>query len=345
MAIMMMKRIFFLLTALCAASFSARAEEILPAPEMVLPIECELGWNCWIANYVDHDQSKGSKDYSCGGQTYNKHKGTDFMIRNYRDMIGGVVVRAAADGVVLGMRDGMKDIDFRKRRKELIKKKECGNGLRLKHENGWYTQYCHMRRNSLKVEKGDEVKAGDILGFVGNSGLTMYPHLHFQVEYIPPSSKKRRGAIVDPFVGVARNDLCEAGDEALWPDQVLNQLTYEPLSIIDTGFAAARPKIDGMVQGLYDDETLSIRSPQLLLWARILHVKKDDKVTFSINSPDGDEIFSYTSTIDKDQAHRSLHAGMKRPSYNWDAGTYRGEIKVQRIGEAVYKSEVSVSMR
>jgi len=259
--------------------------------------------------------------------------------------MGGIVVRAAADGVVLGLRDGMKDIDFRKRRRDLIAKKECGNGLRIKHKGGWVTQYCHLRRNSIKIEKGDKVHAGDLLGLVGNSGLTMYPHLHFQVEYIAPGSQKRRGAIVDPFVGVARNDQCKMGQNALWPDQTLDKLKYQPVSIIDSGFAAAKPKMDGMVQGLYDDETLSIRSPKLFLWARILHVKKGDKVTFTITDPDGEQILSYGNTIEKDQAHRALISGIRRESHNWEGGVYRGEIKLQRRGGGVYKTELSVSMR
>lgn len=337
---------FILCVGWCA---QASASDAIPTPKFALPVDCELGWNCWIGNYVDHDTSKKATDYSCGKQTYNAHKGTDFMIRTVRDMQTGVVVRAAADGVVLGARDGMKDIDYRKRDREEVRRKECGNGLRLKHANGWVTQYCHLKRNSLKVKKGEEVKQGDIIGLVGNSGLTIYPKLHFQVEYIDPATDKRRGAIVDPFVGVARNDLCTAGENALWSEDVLNRLTYEPVSFIDTGFASTRPKTAGMVEGLYDDETLSIRAPQLLLWTRILHVRKGDQVTFSITAPDGEEIFTYTSTIEKDQSHRSLHAGMHRPSYNWDAGVYKGEIKLLRQTDGtsggIFKTEAHVSLR
>lgn len=330
------------------ASHAVDAQDIPAAPEMILPIDCELGWNCWIVNYVDHDSSKGAKDYRCNNQTYNGHKGTDFMIRNYRDMIGGVIVRAAAAGEVLGARDSMKDIDYRKRRPELVAKKECGNGIRIKHENGWITQYCHLRKNSVKVKKGDVVQIGDTLGFVGNSGKTYFPHLHFQVEYIAPISKKRRGAIVDPFVGAARNEACEASENALWPEQVIDMLEYKDVSIIDTGFAASKPKSDGLVQGLYDDETLSVRSPQLFLWARLLHVKKGDKVTFTIKGVDGEKVLSYTSTIEKDQAYRTLHAGIRKPSINWEEGVYRGQIKLTREadnGGRIYRSEAAVSIR
>lgn len=344
-----MKKLFIFLGLFLLVSFQSAAQEILPAPQMVLPVDCEIGWNCWIANYVDHDKSEGAADYTCGHETYDKHKGTDFLIRNRREMLGGVSVRAAADGVVLGVRDGMKDIDYRKRKMDFIAKKECGNGIRIKHENGWVTQYCHLRKNSVKVKKGEKVHMGDIIGFVGNSGFTMYPHLHFQVEYIEPKSGARSGAIVDPFVGVARNDLCGVGDKPLWPPLVMEKLDYKQASIIDSGFAATQPKLDGIVEGLYDDETLSIRSPQLILWARILHVKKGDKVTFTIFDPEEKEIFSYTSTIDKDQAHRSLHAGLRSPGILWDEGAYRGEVKLLRPTDGtnggIYTSEATIYMR
>lgn len=349
-AVMMMRLKSLILFVCFVLASPVLAEEIAPAPKFDLPIDCELGWNCWIMNYVDHDASKEAKDYSCHKQTYNTHKGTDFMIRNARDMQAGVVVTAAAEGVVLGVRKDMKDIDYRKRDRDLIRRKECGNGVRIRHENGWVTQYCHLKRNSLKVKKGDKVKTGDVLGLVGNSGLTIYPHLHFQVEYIDPASKKRSGSIVDPFVGVARNDLCEEGDNPLWQDEVMAKLAYQPVSIIDTGFAATKPKTSAIAAGLFDDETLPIRAPQLILWARILHVKKGDQVTFAITAPDGEEIFSYTSDITKDQAHVALHAGLRRPSYNWDEGLYRGEIKLLRqTGEAssggIYSSEARIYMR
>lgn len=322
--------------------------KVTPPPEMILPVDCEVGWNCWIANYVDHDAKEDEKDYRCGEQTYDGHKGTDFMIRNKRAMIDGVIVRAVADGTVVGTRDGMRDIDYRKRDPELIRNKECGNGVRIDHGKGWMTQYCHLRKNSLKLTKGDQVKAGDILGFVGNSGKTFYPHLHFQVEYVPEGSGRRRGHIVDPFVGLARDDLCQGGDDPLWPVFLIDKLPYSELSIIDTGFSASQPKQSALIEGLYNEDALSIRSPMLFLWARMLHVKKGDRVTFTIVDPDGDEVLSYSSEIDKDQAYRSLHSGVRRPTLNWDPGLYKGLIKLVRTGDGegkIFRKQTSIVLR
>ncbi len=334
---------------LLAANTEVRSESsIATPPPMILPIECELGWNCWIANYVDHDRGTDSADYRCGNQTYNNHRGTDFMIRNYREMQGGVLVRAAADGVVVGTRDKMKDVDYRRLPKETISKKPCGNGVRLDHGKGWITQYCHLRKNSVKVKKGQKVKAGDILGMVGNSGFAAFPHLHFQVEYIEPGSGKRRGSIVDPFVGTSRIDKCEASEKTLWPQHVVDDLKYNRIDIFDVGFSASKPKYSGLVEGLYDDETLSVRSPQLFLWGRFLHVQKGDQLSFTITGPDGDEIMSYSNTIDKTQAYRSLHAGVRRPSLNWEPGVYHGYIKLIRQDEnggRIYRNETTITLK
>lgn len=40
---------------------------------------------------------------------------------------------------------------------------------------------AHFQKGSLKVKEGDQVKAGDLLGSVGNSGNSSEPHIHFHV--------------------------------------------------------------------------------------------------------------------------------------------------------------------
>lgn len=332
----------------CAVVKPLQAQQSVQPIELTMPVDCELGWNCWLVNYVDHDRTKGSKDYACGNQSYDTHKGTDFMIRSFRELQGGVIVRAAANGVVMGTRDGMKDKDFRRIPAEQLKGKECGNGIRINHGQGWYTQYCHLRKNSVRVKKAQKVQKGDIIGFVGNSGRAQFPHLHFQVEYIKPGSGKRRGAIVDPFVGLGRNDSCARGPKPLWSPAALQQMDYKRLDIIDAGFAARPPKGEGLMQGLYDDEVLSVRSPNLLLWGRILHVKKGDELTFRIEGPDGSEILNYNSTIDKDRAYATPHSGLRKRSLQWPSGVYQGFIELKRRtekGVQTFHREATITLR
>lgn len=60
-----------------------------------------------------------------------------------------------------------------------------GNCVEIKHtdENGntFYTLYGHMRDNSLRVEKGQIVEEGQIIGIQGSTGISSGDHLHFEI--------------------------------------------------------------------------------------------------------------------------------------------------------------------
>ena len=56
-----------------------------------------------------------------------------------------------------------------------------GNVVILDVGNGTFVYYAHLQRGSVMVERGDIVKAGDVVGLIGNSGNTFGPHLHMHV--------------------------------------------------------------------------------------------------------------------------------------------------------------------
>jgi murein DD-endopeptidase MepM/ murein hydrolase activator NlpD len=56
-----------------------------------------------------------------------------------------------------------------------------GNYVRIRHANGFATAYGHMVRFAAGVEPGVAVKQGQIIGYVGSTGLSTGPHLHFEV--------------------------------------------------------------------------------------------------------------------------------------------------------------------
>ncbi|MBS1518305.1 MAG: urea transporter [Bacteroidetes bacterium] len=57
-----------------------------------------------------------------------------------------------------------------------------GNTIIIKHDNFLYSKISHLKKNSIRLRKGDYVKRGDIIGLCGNSGRSPEPHLHFQIQ-------------------------------------------------------------------------------------------------------------------------------------------------------------------
>lgn len=64
-----------------------------------------------------------------------------------------------------------------------------GNYVTIYHSNGDYTLYAHM--SSLAVSAGQSVTQGDVIGYVGSTGWTTGPHLHFEIRV--------NGSTVDPL--------------------------------------------------------------------------------------------------------------------------------------------------
>lgn len=56
-----------------------------------------------------------------------------------------------------------------------------GNYVRIKHDNGYYTLYAHMKYGSVTVSKGQRVSKGQVIGYMGNTGYSKGAHVHFEV--------------------------------------------------------------------------------------------------------------------------------------------------------------------
>lgn len=63
-----------------------------------------------------------------------------------------------------------------------------GNYVLIKHANGYKTRYAHMAYGTVNVNKGTTVSAGQVIGYMGNTGTAYGGHLHFEV--ISPSGEK-----------------------------------------------------------------------------------------------------------------------------------------------------------
>jgi murein DD-endopeptidase MepM/ murein hydrolase activator NlpD len=94
------------------------------------------------------------------------HKGIDFSAKR------GTPVIATASGVV-----------------DLVENhKYWGNRIRIKHRYGFSSVYAHL--GTVNVRMDQKVKKGDEIGTIGLSGLTIGPHLHYEI--------RRHGTLIDP---------------------------------------------------------------------------------------------------------------------------------------------------
>ena len=62
--------------------------------------------------------------------------------------------------------------------------RQYGTGcyVRIKHSNGLYTLYYHLKSGTICVDVGDKVKKGQKLGIIGTTGKSTGIHLHFQID-------------------------------------------------------------------------------------------------------------------------------------------------------------------
>lgn len=296
--------------------------------ELALPIACVPGEDCFIQNLPDRDPGPGMRDFTCASLGYDGHDGTDFALASLAAMEEGVEVLATASGVVRGLRDGMPDISIRAANAPALDGRDCGNGIAITHEDGWETQYCHMKQGSIVVHEGQRVTAGAVLGQVGLSGNTEFPHLHLTV--------RNNGDWVDPFDPDDR-DSCATPSAPLWA----KALVPAPGGLINIGLATEVPDYEQVKDGLTATDNLSADAPALVLWAQYFGNRVGDRVVLTLTGPHNFQI-SESITLDRAQA-RGFRAYGKRlhDPAGWPRGDWRAEAALMRDGLVVDRREMA----
>lgn len=314
--------------AVCTALATPGSARDLP---LRAPIACEIGATCYVQNLVDHDPSPGFADFLCGPMGYDGHKGTDFALPYLSDLENGVDVLAAAPGIVRGVRDGMPDIGIRDENAPALEGRDCGNGVVLDHGGGWETQYCHLKMGSVAVEPGQRVTAGRVLGQVGLSGRTEFPHLHLSVRH--------DGRVVDPFSADDLGPRCGGDARTLWVDPV----PLRPGGLLDAGFLDRVPDYDDLKARDIGLETAPTDTPALVVWGYFFGARKGDEIAIAITGPGGFS-FSATQAIEKDQALGFRAGGRRNTARTLEAGLYKAEIRMIRDGNVLESRTAQVTL-
>jgi murein DD-endopeptidase MepM/ murein hydrolase activator NlpD len=303
---------------------TAAAPSAKPGLRLSWPVDCTLGQTCAIQNYVDDDPSPVALDYDCKHRTYPDHKGVDIRLTSMALERRGVNVLAAAPGRVLRVRDGVEDRSIRDEPAGAVSGVECGNGLVVAHADGWETQYCHMRRGSLVVRPGDEVKAGTILGKVGLSGNTEFPHLHITV--------RKDGKVADPFAYGAAAGACRAG-QSLW----IATPAYHEGEVLVAGFSTGPVAMRDVQENGADQAPRPGRATPLVTFVQAIGLEAGDVQRLVLTGPGGNLVAqSSPPPLDHDKAQQLLFVGRGRvPPGGWPAGEYRATYSVIRGGKIV----------
>lgn len=311
-----------LLLAGLALPGSHAQEPKAPTFQLQLPIACQVGKNCWIFNYFDQDPGPEALDYHQGHRTYNDHDGIDFGLRDLRQMKDGVSVLAAAPGVVRYIRNG--EVDLLLKDKPFPTHKECGNGILLEHANGYTTQYCHLKNDSIRVQVGDQVQVGQILGQVGLSGMTEFPHVHLTLRY--------HGQALDPFTKSPAIRYFEPEPDPtvktekilpnFWAPELAGQLGYHTGILYHHGISDKPEEAETIRGDHWTPPKLDTQSPILNAWVDILGSRAGDSLTIQVTNPAGKTVFNGTLPIPHNLALNFYQARLTCPPEGWLPGTY-----------------------
>ncbi|TPK19659.1 M23 family metallopeptidase [Mesorhizobium sp. B2-5-9] len=145
--------------------------------------------------------------------TVRIHKGVDWAAPV------GTPIMAAYDGEISFQGDGG----------------SYGNLVKITHSNGRETRYAHMQKFAIASGVGTKVKAGDVIGYIGTTGLSTGPHLHFELY--------QNGEAIDPLgtvTTVASAESPSSGRSAGSGDAAVETLADRIVHVESGGSARAK---------------------------------------------------------------------------------------------------------
>ncbi|MBY0356744.1 MAG: M23 family metallopeptidase [Candidatus Obscuribacterales bacterium] len=147
-----------------------------------LPSSLEL--EPWIYQFPFAAGGQFSVSQGAGGRDSHQYGGENENAIDFA-MPEGTTVCAARSGLVIAIK-GDSDLGGPDSKYE-----QCANYVVVKHNDGTYANYMHLKRNGLLVKLGQVVQAGESLALSGNTGYSTEPHLHFDVYRLTASNERK----------------------------------------------------------------------------------------------------------------------------------------------------------
>ena len=154
---------------------------------------------------------------------WRAHRGVDYAAPT------GTPVQATGNGVIV----------------HRARESTYGNRIDIQHPNGWTTRYAHMNAFAKGFSVGSRIKQGDIIGYVGMTGLATGPHLHYEMLL--------HGRHEDPLgIDLPSGDPVPSEQWDKWQVQKLNRLAFLEELTDDS-------VISGSTRNIEDQSNLGVR--------------------------------------------------------------------------------------
>jgi murein DD-endopeptidase MepM/ murein hydrolase activator NlpD len=279
--------------------------------------------------FVDHDARYPGylMDYNGGERTYDlasgyNHQGTDLVAWPFgwvKVALNQVEIVAAAAGTIIMKEDGNFDrectADFEEERE--------ANYVIVAHQDGSLAVYGHLKKASLtKKKEGDIVDQGEVLGILGSSGYSGYPHLHFEV-YDPSEN------LIDPFAGPQN----QMNSTSWWIDQP----PYYDLELLAVMTHSAQP-LGGQCKNAERTNVARRFAPgdEVYLAAYLRDLRRNQRVKYTVLEPDGD-VFA-KGRFERLESHALIAGLVERLTLPEDADhgrwTYHVKLKKRKLEDS-----------
>ncbi len=316
----MKKTPFILLLAFCLPALSQQPRFIWPVKAM--PAYSEVNDFYTVNNFLDQNTAAGIQDWNCGNRTYNGHRGIDIdlwpftwsmMDNNY------VAVVAAAAGRVVSVTQNLNN------------ESNCGqagenlnwNFIAIRHADSSTSIYGHIRTNSARVVVGQNVTAGQIIAFVGSSGNSSNPHLHFEVNRNAVINSQLAG-LIDPYTGTCNTlnaNTWWASQKPYWEPAILRVMTHSTTPRL-LGFNATACR----TAEAKNARSAFAPNDSIYFGVAMRDYRNNQSFTITVFDPNNGTWFTETNTNTTGDQERQYVIFRRRLPANAAAGTYRAVV-------------------